>query len=401
MFSIRFPPQILTLTISAFNPEAEGSTSAAVKVAGDYSAVFPLLVVSVFISLMTSRDIVVYKSQRSRGDITAVPEVLCRPGMEGAPLVVRYHHGNDEFSYNNSFADSDGQDSDIELAASASSRADHATRGVEVPITKSDFEKEPIAATYRKSFDNIMPMAQNDPRLLNATNDDIFAAAVSADNEIGLSSSRLDELLGISTDETEEENPTPPRHRRTQSAPLGAPMTPLRSRSNSKDMSATANPVAVHVVGNRERAQSGSSQTGFLVRVSSFGDIQVHQPSLMEQARMRSASPVAESRHRRVPSLPTAPPAAPNARHTRITSLSSPRSDSTLRAHRRIPSSGRHSRKGSDASQLMSNMAAQIDSEAGGALSLDDIEQSFSAVVNERVMGFDPFSSNTSPWTNN
>jgi hypothetical protein len=40
---------ILTLTISAFDPE-EGSDGA--QVAGDYSAVFPLLVVSVFISLM-------------------------------------------------------------------------------------------------------------------------------------------------------------------------------------------------------------------------------------------------------------------------------------------------------------------------------------------------------------
>jgi hypothetical protein len=55
---------ILTLTISAFDPE-EGSDGIN-KVGGDYSAVFPLLVVSVFISLMMSRDTVFYGSQRSR-----------------------------------------------------------------------------------------------------------------------------------------------------------------------------------------------------------------------------------------------------------------------------------------------------------------------------------------------
>jgi hypothetical protein len=48
---------ILTLTISAFDPE-EGSDGSH-KVAGDYSAVFPLLVVSVFISLMV-RDCCLY-----------------------------------------------------------------------------------------------------------------------------------------------------------------------------------------------------------------------------------------------------------------------------------------------------------------------------------------------------
>ena len=58
---------ILTLTISAFDPDGE-TGSGFNTVAGDYSAVFPLLVVSVFVSLMVSRDTIFYKMQRERGD---------------------------------------------------------------------------------------------------------------------------------------------------------------------------------------------------------------------------------------------------------------------------------------------------------------------------------------------
>jgi hypothetical protein len=69
---------ILTLTISAFD---QGDSSGTGYTAGDYSAVFPLLVVSVFVSLMISRGTVFYAAQRSRGDIMALPEVnLARQG---------------------------------------------------------------------------------------------------------------------------------------------------------------------------------------------------------------------------------------------------------------------------------------------------------------------------------
>jgi hypothetical protein len=69
---------ILTLTIDAFNPEDDAA--AGIKVAGDYSAVFPLLTVAVFVSCQISRRVVFYEKQRSRGDIMATPEVLCEPG---------------------------------------------------------------------------------------------------------------------------------------------------------------------------------------------------------------------------------------------------------------------------------------------------------------------------------
>eukprot|EP00977_Amphora_coffeiformis_P011294 scaffold2720_cov173-Amphora_coffeaeformis.AAC.1 len=69
---------ILTLTISAFSPEDENPYFG---MAGDYAAVFPLLVISVFISMVLSRDMVFYTEQRNRDDILAVPQVLCEPGM--------------------------------------------------------------------------------------------------------------------------------------------------------------------------------------------------------------------------------------------------------------------------------------------------------------------------------
>jgi len=63
---------ILTLTVSSF--EGEGG-------AGDYSAIFPLLVVSCFISLMSSRDEVFYKQQKHRCDLILKKEGLIEPLM--------------------------------------------------------------------------------------------------------------------------------------------------------------------------------------------------------------------------------------------------------------------------------------------------------------------------------
>ena len=84
---------ILTLTISAFAPE-DGNPY--FGIAGDYSAVFPLLVISVSLSMILSRDTFFYKEQRNRGDILATPEVLCEPGIQGAPLVVVHDEDSDD-----------------------------------------------------------------------------------------------------------------------------------------------------------------------------------------------------------------------------------------------------------------------------------------------------------------
>ena len=40
-----------------------------------------------------------YKEQRNRGDILAVPQVLCEPGMEGQPLVAAPFDSDDDENY--------------------------------------------------------------------------------------------------------------------------------------------------------------------------------------------------------------------------------------------------------------------------------------------------------------
>jgi len=360
---------ILTLTISAFDPE---DNNTAFTVAGDYSAVFPLLVVSVFVSLMCSRDTVFYPTQRSRGDITAVPEVLCQPGLEGAPLVVVHEQSDDSYSNfsgsydGSSYTGEDSQSSDIELAVPE--KGPH-------PGQAGGF---PEQALTQKSIEEAFAAANSAPKVQGK---DVFAQA--SDAEVGrgtLTSSRLDELLKMPIT-----NPGKPKnHRRTQSAPMWDNPKPKSShtRKDSRDWGAVESAPPTPPSGvSRSRTNSSGSQKD-LMRITSFGEIQHHQPSLMEQARMRAASSQSETipQHRRVPSMPS--------------------NTTSSRRHKRVPSlpmgrSRQHSRTSSQNSQGgMANMLGSLNMGAvAGALSMDDIEQSFSAVVNEKVM-------EQSPWSN-
>jgi hypothetical protein len=305
---------ILTLTISAFNPDTNDSDGPNM-VAGDYSAVFPLLVVAVFVSLMFSRETVLYKTQRSRGDITAVAEVLCRPGMEGSPLVLDYDHHSDE-----SDANSDADEaSDVELAKSTGA------------FVFNKFYATDIVRTSHREIEEACAEIKSESA--QKKNND---AVTSLDR----SSSRLDELLGISKVKDTDIVPTKHSHRRTFS---DIPLLPTRAarlsdspsartRSHSRDRSE-----AKHSI-HHERSDSMNSQQSLLVRVPSFGDIQAHQhqPSLLDQARMRSASTAAESKHRRVPSLPTVPPNGPKSTKSRASSVT-PSSVASLTPQRSTP----------------------------------------------------------------
>lgn len=77
---------ILTLTIDSFSKSANNEQ-------GDYSAVLPLLVVAVFISLQISKakeNTIFYKEQCSRMDLILVPEVMVEPGRTGSAFFPIY-----------------------------------------------------------------------------------------------------------------------------------------------------------------------------------------------------------------------------------------------------------------------------------------------------------------------
>jgi hypothetical protein len=73
---------LLMLTISAFE---EGSKLFTTE---NFAAVFPLLVVSCFVSLIVTQGVVLYKQQRCRGDIITSPGLICKAGKAGQHIVV-------------------------------------------------------------------------------------------------------------------------------------------------------------------------------------------------------------------------------------------------------------------------------------------------------------------------
>lgn len=370
---------ILTLTITAFTSEDDPGSSA--QFAGDYSAVFPLLVVSVFISLMASRDIVFYSTQRSRGDIIAVPEVLCQPGKAGAPVVIRYTSSDDDYSSSDeSISTPDSYDSDLELAQSNGKQPISdifAARDNELPFVNM------LHSSESKKKENNVTSPKSEAHRNDQRKRELFDLMNEAHGR-QLSSSRLDELLGIpiastknmqSTTNTSDIN----SHRRSQSLPFDSPPP----EKFSYQTSATIRPAKVNSrSGSRERSNS----KGSLVRVPSFGSLDDHQPSLLDQARLRSASSAPDSSHRRVPSLPSASGQSysNNSRHRRFPSTASSTGGNAVdinRKHNRIPSIGMHSRKNSESSgkhHANHNMPTMIDT---GALSIEDIEQSFNEVL--------------------
>jgi len=95
---------VLTLTINSFTSGEKLHT-----VTGDYCAIFPLLVVSCFVPLLVTRNVTFYAKQCCRGDITAIPEVLCEPNKQGTAQIYRIDNMDD---FTNSSAGSYGMDDD-------------------------------------------------------------------------------------------------------------------------------------------------------------------------------------------------------------------------------------------------------------------------------------------------
>ena len=337
---------ILTLTISAFNPlnSVSGNTS------GDYSAVFPLLVVSVFVSLMMTRGVVFYKEQKSRGDIMALPEALCEPGKEGAPMVVHYGNGPDDDDLlgagdldmanepDGVFRDDDDDEDDEPFT--------NLGDGTDANTSAESIEREFQQATMKQrgQYNTPSSAASKPPTPPGYSPRDYprkIARQTSwsgAHSPSNTRNDRLDELLSQPMDSTM----VPAA--RAASPNIGASGRGAHSRSKKSHrriQSASAaeaqSATRIKQVETLERhsrsGSNGSDVTERLVRVTTYGEVSAETPSLMDQARRR-----ASSLHRRIPSLPKS-----------------------------------HSRKNSDSSGAA--LSADFGS-AGGVMSMDEIAAS-------------------------
>jgi Voltage gated chloride channel len=246
---------ILTLSISAFKPEEVGESNKA----GDYSAVFPLLVIAVFTALMTSVGTTFYPSQTSRGDIVAVPEILCRPGRSGNPIVTQFG-GSDSDSGSMATISSDVEPSN--LYASISGRR--------------NFSSQVPASIQQRS----LPMPLN--------------------------------LSPIATEFSEMETLQPPPPPESES-PASVRRTTMRDNSLSRYMkdreykrTESYTPPASYR--KHDNTGCGNSTTEKKVRHHTFGNLDGRQqPSLLEQARKNSNHSVTQqhSLHRRTSSNPS------------------------------------------------------------------------------------------------
>jgi hypothetical protein len=274
---------ILTLTIDAFVPE--DSTLGQLKVAGDYSAVFPILTISVFVALHVSRHVVFYKMQRSRGDINALPQALCEPGKEGKPLVVDYegkHHELDECDYDFDAIDSeDGSDpffnrittdtisqDDIEAnfqAKTFSSESSQPARSIlkiDSRIGRSSPEDHSFTDAMLEplsDFGNISKPASPDPE----------------ESKKKASLKSLDEFLNGPIPGSSANNRRKKKtHRRTQSEPF------LMDEAHQR----------MAILGTASPAATTPVRRPVLKRLDSYGEINQFNPSLMDQVRGRAAS---------------------------------------------------------------------------------------------------------------
>jgi H+/Cl- antiporter ClcA len=302
---------ILTLTISTFTND---DSSAMV---GDYSAVFPLLVVSVFMSLMLTRKTVFYSTQRSRGDITAVPEVLCQPGMPGRPLVFEYDsesdNGNDGSTDNDSAAKR--FDDCVDASFSSTQHRSPATHVKEDSIEKDLVAHSCLLQSVTKSL-GADPIVIPSPHADRWQGRDVGRKQVSSlsaescsrqhspDAPATANVSRLDELLNILVADMSYPLPSSTHHvqlnshRRTQSAPIIAPFVLNENMVSAlpyfDDLDIRFGSEGRRVLPSSSESGSGyrgsADSAGSFVRISTFGEVQEPQLSLMDQARRSAAT---------------------------------------------------------------------------------------------------------------
>ena len=284
---------ILTLTIDAFVPEDYALRN--IKVAGDYSAVFPLLTVAVFVALQISRQTIFYEKQRCRGDIQALPEALCEPGKEGKPLVMDYDgnlHALDESDHDHQTDfDSDHNSSD-------------SLNTIDIDNSKI---RDDIEANFQEINQRNTASSQSNTEKSMSMEKPKEISALTLEDYLVLDGSAHGFFSEVPPRKSTKKKSSYEMKRKKQIQALGNLLNgSIQARSNEDVVSSSSErkkknhrrtksePLLFDDVNHRSEALFSSSlnilKKPVLKRVDSYGEIDQGQPSLMDQARRRAAS---------------------------------------------------------------------------------------------------------------
>jgi len=396
---------ILTLTINTF----EGG--------GDYSAVFPLLVVSCFVSLMLTRSHIFYKQQRCRGDIIASPEVLCEPYKEGTPEYPQHemnYESDDDSWFDDASRSSYGGGTGTNSASVESVRH-------RAPPSAEDIEREFMEMQQKmsgsisagdsrergrsssvgshQSAQSAIPEIAESGRTSSRGRTSSVASHQSgipkpapiasyAERTQSEQSSRIDAILSRPL----EINTTSPMrsHRRVQSTGdafdvPGDDEDPSAERTRTLSMANAKTPPRSHrrtsSMPPRDSNMGHGAMPGASSRSRSGSMTQNHPRERADsQSSGRSATPT-QGVLMRVNSYGEVQDFQPS-----LMNQARSRASSVSRISRPGPS-GRHSRSGSNASANMALMARQSMNEANGSLTQDDLEREFSNAIHSLNQG--------------
>ena len=309
---------MLTVTITAFDPEGSGLDNVAL----DYASLLPLLTISVSVALVLTRNFVFYETQRCRGDIRAIPEVLRQPENDDIPLVIRYDGDLNEscesvFDFNSDF---EGDLSHLEEFSDEPSNLLHdrvsqedieaqfEARSISIPKTCAfssrfigDLPPRKLSlssheASSGKPASPLVPRKKDTSRPLRTPSPRKKAPKTDAYSD------RLDELLSVPF---EGKRPTPsPRRLRTCSSGLGSDFVSIDSCCQDFGFLNVATPDRSTPRGHRRTFSGSSTSFAALVHVSSYGQVDPQYPSVMNQARIRSASSPGFDRRHMIPNSP-------------------------------------------------------------------------------------------------
>ena len=168
---------VLTLSINSFTNGEKLH-----QVNGDYSAIFPLLVVACFIPLWLTKKVTFYAKQCYRGDITVIAEVLCEPNKAGTTEVYRIDNLDDVTNGSGSFEQSYDDHDDLSFANSGE-ESDEISLGPE-----KDYGKSSTNSTTNLSLDS--PKARADTPTPNAKREDLLSTSMHSVRSTRSNSSR-------------------------------------------------------------------------------------------------------------------------------------------------------------------------------------------------------------------